>query len=112
MEEQKELSPIRLSRDSSNVEALEPEAKRPGDVEERKKEVTENVATSQAKPPKLKLVTNSPYPPRDPEGARERDRLEKERMEKCWQGDDWREKQGLSDYFEREERLKIFGKRQ
>jgi len=33
--------------------------------------------------------------------------FETKRSEECWQGDDWREKQGLSEYLEREQRLAL-----
>ena len=77
------------------------------DVDVPGQEVTDTVTTPQAKPPKLKLISNSPFPPRDPEAARERDRLEKERMERCWQGDDWRERQTMDEHCAREQRLAL-----
>ena len=72
-----------------------------------KKEATETATESEAEPLQ---ITDSPNPPRDPEGARERDRLEKERMEKCWMGADWRERHVMDEHRAREERLKNLGK--
>ena len=80
MEEREE--PLTDTPCSESAEILEPETKRPGDVDVPKKEVIGTATESQAEPPKLKLIKNSPFPPRDPEGARERDRLEKERKRK------------------------------
>jgi len=79
----------------------EPEAKRPGDVDVPKKEATETAT----EPPQFKSIRNLPFPPRDPEGARERDRLEKERTENCWQGENISEKKALSEQQALEQRV-------
>ena len=88
---------IESSPQPPSSEVLELETKRPGDVDVPQKEATEIATESQAEPPQSRSIIESPFPPRDPEGARERDRLEKERMDKCWMGADWREKLGLSE---------------
>ena len=90
-----EQPPIDADIESSPTQesAEEPETKRPGDVDVPQKEATETATES----PQSRSIIEWPFPPRDPEGARERDRLEKERMDKCWMGADWREKHGLSE---------------
>jgi len=92
-----EQPPIDVTPDIESSQTLEsaeePETKRPGDVDVPQKEATETATES----PQSRSIIESPFPPRDPEGARERDRLEKERMDKCWMGADWREKHGLSE---------------
>jgi len=92
-----EQPPIDVTPDIESSPTLEsaeePETKRPGDVDVPQKEATETATES----PQSRSIIESPFPPRDPEGARERDRLEKERMDKCWMGADWREKHGLSE---------------
>jgi len=90
---------------SSDLEVLELERKRPDDVDVPKKEVTEAATESQAEPPQSRSIIESPFPPRDPEGARERDRLEKERTENCWQGENVSEKKALSEQQALEQRV-------
>jgi len=107
IEQKKPIEVVQEIESSPTQEsAEEPETKRPGDVDVPQKEATETATES----PQSRSIIESPFPPRDPEGARERDRLEKERMDKGWQGDDLREKQALSEYLAREQRLKLFGK--
>jgi len=72
--------------------------------EPSKNEATETAVESQVEPAQ---IVDSPNPPRDPEGATERDRREKERMDKCMMGPDWREKQAMDEHRAREERLAL-----
>jgi len=81
--------------------AEEPEAKRPSYADVPRKEATETATES----PQFKAIMDSPFPPRDPEGARERDRLEKERTENCWQGENVSEKKALSEQQALEQRV-------
>jgi len=98
---------IESSQTLESAEVLEPETKRPGDVDVPQKEATETATESQAEPPQSRSIIESPFPPRDPEGARERDRLEKERTENCWMGADLREREVMDEYRAHIERLKI-----
>ncbi len=81
--------------------AEEPEAKRPSYADVPRKEATETATES----PQFKAIMDSSSPPRDPEGARERDRLEKERTENCWQGENVSEKKALSEQQALEQRV-------
>jgi len=100
-----EQPPIDVTPDIESSQTLEsaeePETKRPGDVDAPKKEVTETAT----EPPQSRSIIESPFPPRDPEGARERDRLEKERTENCWQGENVSEKKALSERQALEQRV-------
>jgi len=102
-----EQPPIDVTPDIESSQTLEsaeePEAKRPSYADVPRKEATETATES----PQFQAIMDSPYPPRDPEGARERDRLEKERTENCWQGDDWRERQAMDEHRAHEERLEL-----
>jgi len=83
----------------------EPEAKRPSYADVPRKEATETATESQAEPPQSRSIIEPSFPPRDPEAARERDRLEKERMDKCWQGENVSEKKALSEQQALEQRV-------